>query len=396
MIPQRLTPILGSTLSGIDEGHLNALVAAGIREDQDLDYKENRYQDKDSGTSEIAKDVAAMANQVGGLIIIGIKEDTQARADSLTPIKVDDKERSRIHGAVADRVRPSVAGLSVEIVETAAKDGTGYYVISVPHSASAPHATLREAKEAPWLAYPQRNGAMTTYLSEAQIAARYRDRFELARSQIDKLERLDRDALRPHNRVPATLAVGIVPWLRGNRPLSGNGLTVGTYVRDLVTSSEIPRMSGLDTRYSIARGRQRFYSPDLAFELHTDGSAWAESWIGSEPSGTRPRVVDRDEFESIAVELAAIAGRYTAWSGAGGDCAVGFWLNTGAGGFMIFKKLVPSLTTYAAETTASVETLGGSLEKIGEVVYPLVRDLSQDLGFASPATLRPDGTFYKH
>jgi hypothetical protein len=45
-----------------------------------LEYHRARYDDGPRGTFELAKDVAAFANHVGGLIILWIAEDDQGRA----------------------------------------------------------------------------------------------------------------------------------------------------------------------------------------------------------------------------------------------------------------------------------------------------------------------------
>jgi hypothetical protein len=227
VIPPRLVPVLGSSVRAINEERLNALETAGVSEDQDLDFKQARYDHGPKGTFEISKDVAAMANQVGGLIVIGVAEDDQARAAGLTPMKLDDDERVRMLTVIAQRVHPMVPGLDVHMFESEARDGTGYYVIAVPHSASAPHSVRKpeQDKDTPWCCYPLRHGTTTIYLSEAQIAARYRDRFELARTQVDRLERLYQDNYKRSQGSPdtAALAVGIVPAVAGHRPVSGQG-----------------------------------------------------------------------------------------------------------------------------------------------------------------------------
>jgi len=392
MIPPRLVPVLGHSLRDVDEERLRALVTAGISEDQDIDFKQARFDYGPKGTFEISKDIAAMANQVGGLIVIGIAEDDQARADDLIPVKLEDAERVRMLTTAADRVHPQVPGLEVHMIGTGSDDGSGYYVISVPHSASAPHGVRHAGPETHWFCHPQRHGTATIYLGEPQIAARYRDRFEVARSQVGRLERLYQEAPRRHTSGQATLAVGVVPWLGGNRPLTGARSTIGDYVRDLQRSAETEMVRRLGSTTDFARGRQRFYGPQITVELHTDGCAWVEARIGYDSRDTKR--VDRDELERCVAELVAFVGRYTAWSGAAGDSVIGAWLSTGAGGFTISNSAMQSLTTFSTGTTADIEALGGSLEEIGQVAYPLARDLSQDMGFAEPAILRPDGTYF--
>jgi predicted HTH transcriptional regulator len=63
-------------------------------EDADLDFKgEDSYTTSGpDGLDELAKDITALANARGGLIIIGINEDSQGCAESLSEVEVSDKK----------------------------------------------------------------------------------------------------------------------------------------------------------------------------------------------------------------------------------------------------------------------------------------------------------------
>lgn len=66
MLSPRLAALLGtSSLHEVTEAHLQAVVDAIVSEDQDLDFKQARYDYGPEGTFELAKDVAALGNQVG-------------------------------------------------------------------------------------------------------------------------------------------------------------------------------------------------------------------------------------------------------------------------------------------------------------------------------------------
>ena len=54
---------------------LDRLIADGVEENISLDYKAaDSLQNTDGKKKEIAKDISAMANSAGGVIIYGIKE----------------------------------------------------------------------------------------------------------------------------------------------------------------------------------------------------------------------------------------------------------------------------------------------------------------------------------
>jgi predicted HTH transcriptional regulator len=71
----RVEAILGAPIDQLTVEHIRAAVDAGVEESRDLDFKEGHYRDGE----ELAKDVAAFANHVGGLIVIGVREE-QLRA----------------------------------------------------------------------------------------------------------------------------------------------------------------------------------------------------------------------------------------------------------------------------------------------------------------------------
>jgi hypothetical protein len=54
----RLTDLLGARVDEITEEHLARLVAGGVREDGDLDFKRDRYGNSDSDKRELAADIA--------------------------------------------------------------------------------------------------------------------------------------------------------------------------------------------------------------------------------------------------------------------------------------------------------------------------------------------------
>ena len=58
-----------------DLGSINRLIADGIEEGINLDYKASPSLTRDSGpTNEMCKDVSAFANSAGGQIIYGVAE----------------------------------------------------------------------------------------------------------------------------------------------------------------------------------------------------------------------------------------------------------------------------------------------------------------------------------
>lgn len=197
----RLATLLGTDGSELTEQSLQRLVDARAREDSDLEFKGAHYaKDKND---ELAKDVAAMLNALGGLLIIGVEEDAQARAANLTPVSITDGEIRRIRQVVAENVRP-FANLDIRPVPASGgPDGYGYLVVSVPRSPVAPHSVRRSG---PAMTFPIRNGETTRFLDESELGEHYRRRFATATSQRERLDALD-------TRVQHTVDRDGGPWL---------------------------------------------------------------------------------------------------------------------------------------------------------------------------------------
>ncbi|MEV6644696.1 ATP-binding protein [Amycolatopsis sp. NPDC051371] len=181
---RRLEALLGALVADASYGQVAGLASAKAPEDFDLDFKSKTYKPSDEGKRNLSIDVAAMANTAGGLIILGMEEDDQARA--LKPVEdfaVTDAEVNRMSQIVAAGVGP-LPSMDIRIVENEEKPGTGFYLIAVPRSLTAPHAVLVNDS----LRFPRRNGRTTAYLSEPEVAQAYRERFAGLQSRLDVAE----------------------------------------------------------------------------------------------------------------------------------------------------------------------------------------------------------------
>ncbi|KOX14560.1 hypothetical protein ADK67_42180 [Saccharothrix sp. NRRL B-16348] len=75
-------------------------------EDFDLDFKSALYGSADKAKRDLSTDVAALANTAGGLIVLGMDEDEQARATGPTDMPVSDAEVNRMLQVVASGTAP--------------------------------------------------------------------------------------------------------------------------------------------------------------------------------------------------------------------------------------------------------------------------------------------------
>ena len=102
----RLRTIFDAPLSEIAESSLDRLVDHSVREDSDLDFKEALYGNGDSQRRELAADIAAMANDRGGIIVIGICEENDV-AVACSPVPLTSGEEGRMRAIGAGNIVPS-------------------------------------------------------------------------------------------------------------------------------------------------------------------------------------------------------------------------------------------------------------------------------------------------
>lgn len=159
-------------------------VTSGVREDQRLDWKKAAYQGA-KARDEFAKDVAALANSQGGLIVIGVAEQRgTGAAESIHVFAAADDGlertmRSWLHNAVTPMV-PAV-GFHALVRDD---ENDGVLVVSVPPSSVAPHLVGSDRS----VGFPYRVGTQTMWMREPDIERAYRERFDRRHSDEEHLE----------------------------------------------------------------------------------------------------------------------------------------------------------------------------------------------------------------
>lgn len=156
---------IGAPAGPVTEKMIVDAVSAGVGEAEDLDWKEAVDEIKDP--KEFAKDVAAMANTHGGVIVFGVREDGAEHASKLIGVSNPQRQVQSLRGR-ANMVRPFVPALRVYSVPLTQPDLTGTHIIvvEVPHSAEAPHL-VPQTKES-W-GLPKRRGSDTDWLGESVL-----------------------------------------------------------------------------------------------------------------------------------------------------------------------------------------------------------------------------------
>jgi hypothetical protein len=79
---RRLEGIFGARLDVVSHAQVTTLVTNAVTESHELDFKAELYGRSDRPKRGLAGDVAALAKTSGGVLVLGIAEDNQARRRS--------------------------------------------------------------------------------------------------------------------------------------------------------------------------------------------------------------------------------------------------------------------------------------------------------------------------
>jgi Putative DNA-binding domain len=408
----RLQDVLGQPVEEVEEDQLRSLVENGVREDADLDFKQVRYGTSGSEKREFAGDLAAMANDRGGLVVIGIR-DVNDVAVELTPVELADGEEGRLRQTAAGNLAPHVP-FEVRVVESGETEGSGYYLLSVPPSSLRPHAVRKDND----LRYPRRDGATTRWLSEGEVADMYRDRYRLASDQAERIGVVIDEGLREMDTSEeAFVAVGLVPTNSGSmtidlsrvkateewgRQMGDAGAWVGFF-----DSGAHPTAGVAARRITLTPFLAGDSPPNWQYaELHVDGSGFACTRL---PDPRRGQEYEADESwvlnEALLFRIARclyLLGRHaTQRTGAFGDAlvearVVGSHMRLAFLDFMGFPAVVDRSRTLEGSVvsrhTVTVDALAGRDQDLLAAAHLVTNDLFHAWGSPEVRHVAADGT----
>jgi hypothetical protein len=412
----RLTSRLGAEIGDLTPVHLQALCELRMPEDVDLDFKrEDAYTTAgQDGLDELAKDVTALANARGGLIITGITEDSQGRAHSLSEVAVSDKKIGQMYNGLRARVVPYLPDIWINNLETENGPGMGYVLIAVPGSAIAPHAVRMTSR--PQYSFARRVGRTTAWLEESEIAALYRDRFRLAeehRDKVTKVLELGSDwtrRTRPADAGRIWLEVALVPSVPADRFVDSAHLTdlSGFFTEHSKPgAAPHPVLKGFEVQTpAVLRGRVRLEPrvSSVAMEAYADGRIYLRTEVGfpSSNGGSAP-VLNFTVMEYWLLALLHAAARYSEWTGAYGDVDV---LTVLTGPTTIVPSTIPlagreryfsfdepreRTDTAPVHATSTLDALAGDAAQLQACARRIASDLLADFGHVETTMLKPDG-----
>lgn len=175
--------ILGLAPGPLTDDILDAAVTAGVLETSDLDWKSELPPAKGIPQTDFPKDVAAMANSGGGVIVYGVREKQKAATDRVDVGELAEVYERALRSAAITAISPPVFGLGIHRLGAT---GNRAVVVEVPASVDGPHLIYRND----YFGAPVRNDSDTVWMKERQIEVMYRARFDQRRHATEALDSL--------------------------------------------------------------------------------------------------------------------------------------------------------------------------------------------------------------
>lgn len=132
----------------IDLAFVQRVIDAALPEDLELEYKRElpkkvtdhsrATQSRSDPLEEFAKDVCAMANSSGGVLLYGVAEDVETKNPTLYPITDEhhDQAQVRLHSLLDSLIEPRLMGVTFDPI---AIEGGYVLAVKVPGSLAGPH-----------------------------------------------------------------------------------------------------------------------------------------------------------------------------------------------------------------------------------------------------------------
>ena len=397
---RQLESLVGGTLdaAGLTAARLESLVKEQVPETDLLEFKGRAYSSRgsvdatprggkrDSG-QEFAKDVAALANHRGGLLLLGVTE-RNGRADKLTPLTGNPDEEQRWLRVALGQFLAPVADVDLVTIPMG-NDEFGIGVV-VPPSIRAPHAVLAikgaDAKNP--LSYPERDGTATRWLHEQEVAERYHRRSAAGRAQAQVLQSVVSGgrARLESSGGGYSLYVAAVPEVGAQRRLDraaveANHQWVRRQAIELLGSSRDLLFDQLQVRAAPGRTILGRFAPDGLcepyLELHATGSAFVACSVadlreyGSRSNGGQMSLWS---LTTIAIAVIDLAGRWVADQATVPGTArleAGLIHGGSPGGVLPRTELMSAGMFNEMTVLPGTEPIGGVSPTV-ETVYPLM------------------------
>lgn len=273
---------LGVSPGPLTDELLEEAVRHGVVETNDLDWKAELPPAKGLAQTDFPKDVAAMANSGGGVIVFGVQESQKAATGRVDVGEFDETYERSLRSAAITAISPPVFGLNVHRLGA---EGGRAVVVEIPASVDGPHLIYRND----FFGAPLRNDSDTVWMKERQIEAMYRARFDERRHATEALDNLFAEAAGGRD---SGMRAWLVAVAHPRVPRFGDRLT-RDQAREVLSKSEKRALTyagrrGVHPLESVDRlnprpGLRRWVAVNTATD---ERSTWKEAWVSIHHDGS--------------------------------------------------------------------------------------------------------------
>lgn len=404
-IVERLT---GEVVDATTWAGLQSLVAEQVPESSELDFKVDAYdgQPAQGGRpkqDEFRKDVTALANARGGVLVLGMAETDGVASHVVGVTGSLEQHEGRLRSWIRSRVEPYLDGVEIQCVQGS---GVGCILVLVAQSPRRPHAVV-PMNDNDALKYARRVGRHTDWLSEAQVADLYRERFSGGREVAARLDVLD-DEARSALRRRRWLTITTTPDSAGDFPIDAMAKTrieqwwiqrADTRLNPHIPGSGISDVT-IGPGRVVLEGRDATSVPTgVRLAFHTDGSTHLAFEIDGPSSGNPAFFLDHAVGHIVeALDAAAEFSEVHASTGGLAQLRVCFFAPESPGlpvhchdPSWSPTRLQPTPEAVVAEHTVDLESVRASPAGLFEAAGVVAAGLAQHFGLADGRYISASG-----
>lgn len=291
-------------------------VADRVAEREDLDWKKVLPKHPGPWVEEFSKDIAAMANAGGGMIVYGVAEEGAEAAEICGVGDVTDGTIRELRGAAYSGTTPPVLGLQTFVI---AEGGVNVLAILIPPSDDSPHLVFRQDL----FGAPLRLGTRTGWMSERLIESAYRQRFADRDRRSADLDELFDECAMPFLQAPRVWMVAVArPEVTGRRRRieseSARRIFAEASQNTPIPLTSMSPLGHLDRwmrdpilglrRWTV---QTNHFNIDQVYgcrmSVHFDGSVTAALAVAGDRGTDNRSEVHIDDVESVLIDIAGLA-----------------------------------------------------------------------------------------